>query len=156
MVSARKVESNRANAKKSTGPKSTPGKAHAAQNARRHGLNVPVEADRLLAEQVKSLAQEIVIEMSGSELTELASRIAEAEVDLLRIRQMSLPAIADRLTYKSQEFLGCGADLTKELMLMDRYQRRALSRRKFAIRAFDLARHAGRIAVSPSAVTDKK
>ena len=188
MVSPRRIESNRANAKKSTGPKSASGKVRAAQNARRHGLSVPVGADRLLAEQVKSFAQEIADEMSGSELTELASRIAEAEVDLLRIRQMSsavldnslgdhdrvrnstmtnnsqrefgldmLPAIADRLTGGSQKLGGRGTDLTKGLVLMDRNQRRSLSRRKFAIRAFDLAlRHAGRTAVSPPAATDKK
>ena len=168
MTSARKIESNRANSKRSTGPKSASGKFRAAQNARRHGLSVPVEADRLLAEQVKSFAQEIAIEMSAAELTTLAFHIAEAEIDLLRIHQM-LSAILrdshsdndrllpDRLTDKSQKFAGRRADRTKELMLMDRYRRRALSRRKFAIRAFDLVRRkAGRIAVSPPAGTDKK
>src|SRR5687767_11736285 len=38
MPSARRLAANRANAAKSTGPKSAKGRARAAQNARRHGL----------------------------------------------------------------------------------------------------------------------
>ena len=41
-MSDRRQRANRANAKSSTGPKTAAGKALAAQNAFRHGLNVPV------------------------------------------------------------------------------------------------------------------
>ena len=38
-ISPRRVEANRANARRSTGPKSARGKAHSRRNSLRHGLN---------------------------------------------------------------------------------------------------------------------
>lgn len=39
MASKRQIEANRANAKRSTGPRTVAGKARASRNARRHGLS---------------------------------------------------------------------------------------------------------------------
>jgi hypothetical protein len=86
MTSARKIKANRANAHASTGPKTTRGKARAAQNARRHGLSLSIISDPVLSEQVKALAREITGEAADDNIYQLARRIAEAQIDLQRTR----------------------------------------------------------------------
>jgi hypothetical protein len=60
MISPAKLAANRANAMKSTGPRTLAGKARAAQNARRHGLRATVLIDAGFAQEVKDLARLIV------------------------------------------------------------------------------------------------
>ena len=85
MTSARKIRANRANARASSGPKTAAGKAQSAQNAFRHGFNVPIWLDPDLASDVEALAQRIVGEGADANLLESARRIAEAQIDLRRV-----------------------------------------------------------------------
>jgi hypothetical protein len=146
MTSERKAQANRANAKNSTGPKTARGKVRAAGNARRLGLSVPVLADNVLSEQVAALTRAIAGEASDGNSFELARRIAEAQIDLQRVRQARHQFFADRLKdlgHASSPYLDphkLAAILvqhSKEIKAIDRYEQRALSRRRFAIRAFD-------------------
>jgi hypothetical protein len=86
VTSARKIRANRANARASCGPKTASGKAQSAQNAFRHGFNVPIWLDPDLASDVEALAQRIVGKGADASVLELARRIAEAQIDLRRVR----------------------------------------------------------------------
>jgi hypothetical protein len=155
MTTLRKIESNRANAQASTGPKTAQGKARAAQSARRHGLSLAIDSDTKLSDEVESLAKEIVGEITDREIYEHARSFAEAQINLNRIRQARhrlllgniddypecrMAPAHDAPLQSPEKVTVIGSDLAKQLVLIDRYEQRALSRRKFAIRAFDLAR----------------
>ena len=88
MTSARKIKTNRSNARASTGPKTKRGKARAARNARHHGLSLPAISDPALSEQAELLARKIIGKANDNKKAcELARRVAETQIDLIRIRQ---------------------------------------------------------------------
>jgi hypothetical protein len=156
------------------------------QNALRHGLSVAVLGDVALSQEVEAVARKIAGNSASAASIDCARRIAEAEVDLRRVRRhrnetinrlfagpgddaardaafnrqldhftMNFKATALALQagttwtfipFKAEVVEGpakLGAvlnDLSKTLNAFDRYETRALSRRKFAIRAYDAIR----------------
>jgi hypothetical protein len=198
-TSARKRAANRANARHSTGPKTAAGKARVADNARRHGLNTPISRDALFAGDIEPLARAIcgLSETSAApsdpahqRLFHLAWRIAEAQVDVMRVRRARHDRLATALAnprYVSsrglmghikmleavgelllrgipvpqdmadavmkrpegpKKFALILGDHARELASFERYERRALSRRRRAVRAFDAARAARDVVLS--------
>jgi hypothetical protein len=86
VTSERKIRANRANAQASTGPKTAQGRAHAARNALRHALSLPIYCDQDLSGEVQALAREIAGTDANVEILVLARSVAEAQIDLRRVR----------------------------------------------------------------------
>jgi hypothetical protein len=155
MIRTARADSNRRNAPRSTGPKSAAGKAKVAKNALRHGLAIPARLDPALNREIGGFAELIAGASAPAFLLDCARRIPEAQIDLRRIRHVRFLAWSkvetdelkrgDALPELSQvssgfDSFGPSAALNvfaRQLLRLDRYERRALSRRRAAIREFD-------------------
>ena len=137
MTSPAKIRANRRNARRSTGPKSSAGKAIAARNSLRHGLTLPVLDDPSIARDIVELARCIETSVTGREADPaghaLACHIAEAMIDLRRVRDAKLPLTA------AVHADPCDFRSLVQLSRLDRYERHALGRRKRAIWNFGAA-----------------
>src|SRR5262245_18835700 len=104
------------------------GKARSAQNARRHGLTLSAAVNPACSDAVAALAHAIAGTPADPVRHALAWRIAAAQVDVARARRargdLYPAALASR-------------DGVRRLAAIDDYERRALARRRSAIRAFD-------------------
>jgi len=98
LTSDRKIKANRANARASTGPQTARGRARAARNALRHGLSLPVCSEPALSEEVEALAREIAGPDANARVQELARRVAEAHIDLCRVRSARHQLLSNALS----------------------------------------------------------
>ena len=198
MTSEAKRAANRANAQKSTGPRSSEGKARASQNATRHGLATSVADDPAAQERTAVLTAALAGEGASPAVKAQAALVAEAQVELYRARAartqlqgqlitalggpgglplpplepiwLASPALItpgkmgfdslftlsrlmaqSRALYRhSEREAGAGEKqirdrldtLLRDLARIDRYERRALSRRRTAVRHLDELRAA--------------
>ena len=84
MTSEAKRAANRANAQKSTGPRSREGKARSSQNATRHGLTKTAVNDPAAQDRMAALAAALAGEGASPARQIQAVVVAEAQVDLNR------------------------------------------------------------------------
>src|SRR5882672_4700994 len=88
MASEKQIAANRANAKRSTGPKTVAGKMASSRNAFRHGLSAPLQLDPIMSAKVEAIAHALAGEQSNQDLFASAADFARAQLELLRIRAM--------------------------------------------------------------------
>jgi hypothetical protein len=122
-VSAR-TRANRRNAKASTGPRTPAGKARVAKNALRHGLAVPAALDPGLSEEIERLARLIAGQGAGAARLERARRIAEAQIDLVRVRRALRAARRSRSAFSKTAQPASGAARLRAISARPRHGRR--------------------------------
>ena len=133
MTSERKAISNRKNAQNSTGPRSELGRRSSRRNAMCHGLAIAIGSDPSFSKDIEALAT--TLERGGGQVVgEFARQVAEAELDLLRIRKLKA-AHFNKVFDNPEARLGDYSELSEALKQLERYERRAFSRRRRAMLA---------------------
>jgi hypothetical protein len=127
MATEKQLRANRENAKKSTGPKTAAGRARSSRNAFRHGLSLPLMLDSKAAAKADLIRQMLVSERTEAVQGLTAIEVAEAQLNLSRIRSVRGEMMA--------QFNFVTGDLThlRRLAALDRYEARALARRSRAL-----------------------
>lgn len=133
MTSQRQLFANRQNATRSTGPRSEQGKARSSQNALRHGLAKQFGQEAADLRKIEKLAGLIASEHKGIG-RRVAHAAAKAELELAHTRKVQTEAW--RLVSESVErgLVGEIAGAVSNAESIERYEKRATSRRKKALR----------------------
>jgi hypothetical protein len=138
MATDRQIAANRRNGALGRGPKTPEGKARSSRNALRHGLSIPLNRDERAVREIEALARELA-KSAGPEKLDLARVAAEAELELARARaacEAVLPRASSlRGAVRVEEEIATVTRPLPQLEKLDRYERRALTKRKRALRA---------------------
>lgn len=139
MTSLAKIEANRKNALRSTGPRTSAGKARSRRNALRHGLAVPIECDSLFADRI----EELMVELSKT-VSKPADQIRSAAlryVELERVQEQWMSLLDVGAASASFDAIGGSEEAAEavrsalqRLPSLSRYERRAISNLRKVLR----------------------
>jgi len=146
MATDRQIAANRRNGALSRGPKTAAGKARSSRNALKHGLAIPITRDHATAQKIRRAARQMAPSAVGDSIRN-AQIAAEATFELARVRA-AFEAVVARMSISSHTSnagpwdtcsTGSGKSAAPirtlaELDKLDRYERRAFSRRRRALR----------------------
>jgi hypothetical protein len=128
MASERQIAANRRNARKSTGPRSGAGKIRASRNAYRHGLTLSITSTAEYAKQLETLVHKIAGDTKDAVKLERARAIAQAELELARVRRAKVALIERASAFG--ELVPPPLTVTEMIRLIDAFERGRLIVRK--------------------------
>jgi hypothetical protein len=95
MATEKQLAANRANAQKSTGPKTAAGRLKSSRNAFRHGLSLPLRLDMVTLEKADAIARLLTPDQADAEQLTAATEVAQAQSELLRVRAVRTKLMAE-------------------------------------------------------------
>jgi hypothetical protein len=130
MATEKQVAANRANARRSTGPKTEAGKRKSSQNAYQHGLSSSELPNSSSTAVVQTIVRALLEERANDQQKVAAQDLAQAQAALLQIQAARAAKWASIDIDKFLE--GENAKKLKRLAALDRYERYALTKRRKA------------------------
>jgi hypothetical protein len=126
MATERQIAANRANAKRSSGPRTAAGKFKSSRNSFRHGLSLP--RDPAASETLETVTRTLAGDGASDEQRASAAEFSQAQLELLQIRKVraELMAVINIGSRDPQEL--------RRLAALDRYERVAHTKRRRAAR----------------------
>ena len=126
MATERQIAANRANAKKSTGPKTAAGKLRSSRNAYRHGLSSPLWLDPLASAKADAIARALVGEDPTADKLGTVEELVRAQLDLQRISSTRTDLMA-KFDLDQPDI-----QTLQRMAALDRYERYVHTRRRRA------------------------
>jgi hypothetical protein len=119
VATEKQIAANRANAGRSTGPKTMAGRLKSSRNAYRHGLSGPFQLDPMTSAKVDAIAHALAGEEANEDRSTSAAEFARAQLELLRIRSTRTELMAKiEIDHDNTQKL-------RRIMALDRYERYA-------------------------------
>ena len=130
MATEKQIAANRANAQKSTGPKTAAGKLKSSRNAYRHGLSCPFRFDPsfdpLFSAKADAISSGLVGEGASEYNLRSATEFAQAQLELQRIRS-TRTGLMEAFDLNQPD-----VGVLLRLAALDRYERYAHTKRRRA------------------------
>jgi hypothetical protein len=126
VATEKQIRANRANAKRSTGPKTVAGRLKSSRNAVRHKLSVPLPHD-VTTSTTEAMVRLLVRDETNEAQLAAATEVAVAQEELLRIR-----AVRTEMAAQIHDLASADIETLRRLAALDRYERLALTKRRRA------------------------